>query len=287
MAVPTKPPATTDTSGTEVMRIGCVGYLNAKPLIDGLGEAGDPIVRLGVPSSLLEELEADEVDIALCPVIDYYRSKVPLVIVPVGCIASDGPAQTVKLFSKVPLADISQVHADLDSHTSVALLSVLLKELHGLGPEVIPFDARAEVHTGQGDATPQAMLLIGDKVVHHAPSRDDYPHQMDLGEAWKELTGLPFVFAVWMARRDTELGGLPGMLDNLRERNAGEIDRIADHQAEAHGWSAQAAREYLGRVIHYRVGPKHLEAIERFANYTAELGLIDQARRIERWRPGA
>jgi len=295
MPAPTKPQATPKptpqtvaaANSTHAMRVGCVGYLNAKPLIDGLEGPADPAVRLGVPSTLLTELEAGDVDIALCPVIDYYKSQVPLVVVPVGCIASDGPAMTVKLFSKVTIADITQVHADRDSHTSVALLSVLLNEMHSTHPKIVPFDARAKTSVAEHDAQPQAMLLIGDKAIHHAPSVDHYPHQMDLGEAWKELTGLPFVFAVWMAKRDAALGGLPGVLENLRERNAQRIDLIAHRHAESHGWLAQAAQQYLGQVINYRVKPGHLEAIERFAGYARGLGLIDHAEPIELWQPGA
>ena len=132
MPVPTKQSERPATAAKRVHRIGCVGYLNAKPLIEGLEGLADPVVRLDVPSALVADLERGEVDIALCPVIDYYRSGQPLVVVPVGCIASDGPTQTVRLFSQVPIDSITRVHADTDSHTSVALLRVLLDEMYGM-----------------------------------------------------------------------------------------------------------------------------------------------------------
>ncbi len=266
------------TTGKRVQRIGCVGYLNAKPLVEGLEGLADPVVRLDVPSALMSDLERGEVDIALCPVIDYYRSAEPLVVVPVGCIASDGPTKTVRLFSRVPIDSITRVHADTDSHTSVALLRVLLDEVHGIQPEIVPFDALLDTAEGRRTPPQETMLLIGDKVVTNAPAEVDYPYQLDLGEAWKELTGLPFVFAVWMASRDRDLGGLPETLNKQREHNAAQTDAIADAHAVSHGWDVAYAREYLGRVLSYAVGPEQLKAIERFAEKAARLGLIDKTR---------
>ncbi len=285
MPVPTKQSGHPASAGKRVYRIGCVGYLNAKPLIEGLEGLSNPVVRLDVPSALVADLERGEVDIALCPVIDYYRAKRPMVVVPVGCIASDGATQTVRLFSKTAIDSITRVHADTDSHTSVALLRVLLSELHGLKPEVVAFDARGRAEEGTPDS-PEAMLLIGDKVVNDAPSAQAYPYQLDLGEAWKGLTGLPFVFAVWMTKRGTDLGGLPGQLDEQRLRNAKQIEAIADRHAASHGWDIGQAHNYLERVLSYRVGDEQVRAIECFAGYAAELGLIENARALELWRAG-
>lgn len=261
-----------------VQCIGCVGFLNSKPLIEGLEGNADPAVRLDVPAALLTDLEHSEVDIALCPVIDYYLSTEPLVIVPVGCIASDGPTQTVRLFSRAPIERITQVHADVDSHTSVMLLRVLLDELHGLHPKVVPYDALQDAAQGKCAATHEAMLLIGDKVVTNAPPAEAYPYQMDLGQAWKQLTGLPFVFAVWMAKRDSELGNLPTILNRQRELNTQRTEVIADRHATRHGWDIADARNYLGKVLTYNVGSRELQAIEQFANKAARLGLIDPTR---------
>ena len=120
-----------------------------------------------------------------------------------------------------------------------------------------------------------ARLLIGDKVVTDAPSDDDYPHQLDLGGAWHDLTGRPFVFAVWLARADAELGDLPDRLAALVDRNLDRIDAIAAAYAPAHGWSPELATEYLGRILRYRVGEPELDAIRQFAERAARLGLTD------------
>ena len=256
-------------------RIGCVSYLNAKPLIDGL----DAPVMFDVPARLLDALESRSVDIALCPVIDFFRAASPMWLVPVGGICCDGSTLTVRLFSKRPIDQLTTIHADTDSHTSIALLRVLLDRLHGLRPELIDY--------ALDDTAPDAMLLIGDKVVTRSPRAIEYPYQLDLGEAWKDLTGLPFVFATWMAPVDADLGDLPDRLAACRRRNADRTDDIVDTYAEAHGWPRDLAHDYLGSILRYRVGDREIQAIGRFSEWAAELGVIDQPRPLNLWKGSA
>jgi len=253
-----------------VTRIGCVSFLNARPLIDGLDGHEAMAIRYDVPSALLDDLLAGAVDIALCPVIDYQLSPAPLTIVPVGGIGCDGETLTVRLFSRVPLEDIDRVHVDTDSHTSIVLMQVVLADRFGVRPEVVR-------RTGEADEA-QALLLIGDKVVTDAPADEAYPHQLDLGEAWKRATGLPFVFAVWMARRDEPLGAAPALLERAQRENASRIDAIVEAWAPRRGWPSELARRYLGELLKYRVGRRELMAMERFFERAAALGLIDAAR---------
>ena len=270
-----------------VQRIGCVGYLNAKPLIEGLEGLADPVVKLDVPSALPADLLSGDVDIALCPVIDYYRSDQALVVVPVGCIASDGPTMTVRLFSRVPIEQITHIHADIDSHTSVSLVRILMTECHAKQSEIVAFDTLQEAASADQSADHEAMLLIGDKVVTNAPPKSTYPYQLDLGEAWKRLTGLPFVFAVWQARAGWDLGALPERLAAQRRLNAERIDAIAEKHAESHGWEFGIARQYLGRVLSYAVGPKELQAMERFAQLCKQHGLIANDKPLHLYDPSA
>ncbi len=261
-----------------VRRIGSVNYLNARPLIDGLDSQADSAIQFDIPSRLLEDLESGLVNIALCPVIDYYRSRQPLEIVPVGGIGSQGQTLTVRLFSRVPIKQIEAVHADTDSHTSVALLRLLLSKRFGITPQIMDYDTRQPAVDDSPQTQPPTMLLIGDKVVINKPSETEYPHQMDLGQAWHELTGLPFVFAVWMARRDADLGDLPDILERTRIENSKRIDQIVARHAAPHGWPTGLARRYLTRYMRFEIGPRELEAIERFAEMAHELGLIDNVR---------
>ncbi len=268
---PVLPPAPVGLTAPAVRTIGCVSYLNAKPLIEGLQGRLDPAVRFDVPSRMLGLLESNEVHVALCPVIDYYRSGSPLAVLPVGGIGCRGATLTVRLFSGVPFESVTRVHVDRDSHTSVALLKVIWSERYGRRLATVPRGGAA-AHPPQVD--PEAVLLIGDKVVTDQPPEDRYPYQLDLGQAWHELTSLPFVFAVWMCHRDAELGDLPRLLASQREHNARRIGQIAERYAAEHGWDPGLARHYLGRLIRYEVGAEELGAIERFAEMAHALGLV-------------
>lgn len=274
---PAKPQSTT---AARVQRIGCVSYLNAKPLIEGLEGRPDPQVKFDVPSRLLDDLESGQVDIALCPVIDYFKSCQAMKIVPVGGIGSAGATLTVRLYSRVPIDQIDTVYADTDSHTSVVLLRVVLDQLHGLSPRLIDYHAREQVADHRPVDLPQTMLLIGDKVIADEPSRHTYPYQLDLGQAWFDMTGLPFVFAVWMARRDAQLRDLPDKLDRQRQINLAKLDQIADRYAPVHQWPADLARQYLGGYMQYNIGPEQLEAITRFGALAHQLGLIDHTQAL-------
>src|SRR5437016_11007592 len=172
-------------------RVAAVSYLNARPLIHGLDANPEIDLSLAVPSNLLDGLRAGESDVALLPVIDYQRLE-GLTIVPAGGIGSDGPTLTVRIFSRVPIERVRSLACDPDSHTSVALARILLARRHDLRPEF------CDLSRASDDDPQQARLLIGDKVVCEEPR--GFAHQLDLGSEWKALTGLPFVFAVWMAR---------------------------------------------------------------------------------------
>jgi chorismate dehydratase len=249
-------------------RVASVSFLNARPLIWGL--ENDPAVslRLDVPSRLLAALSAGQVDVALLPVIDYQRLD-GLRIVPSGGIGCDGPTLTVRIFSGVPIQRIESLACDTDSHTSVALARILLARRYGIRPELT--ELGSDIKPGA------ARLLIGDKVVCEEPA--DLPHQLDLGAAWKDLTGLPFVFAAWVARGDIELGDLPERLTAARMAGLGHIPEILEQFAVPRGWPVDLARRYLTEYLKFEIGPRHLEAIGLFHQWAAEEGLIPRPAR--------
>jgi chorismate dehydratase len=250
-------------------RIASVSFLNARPLIHGLDR--DPRVRLmlDVPSRLLDLLRDDRADVALLPVIDYQRLD-GLTIIPAGGIGSDGATLTVRIFSRVPVDQIRSLACDPDSHTSVALARIILDRRHDLRPEF------SDLSRATDDPT-QARLLIGDKVVCEEPL--GFPHQLDLGEAWKSLTGLPFVFATWMARSTTpDLPKLHRILSDAKCRGLAEIGDIIRDHAEPRGWPHALARDYLTKHLQFHVGDRELESIRTFHRFAAEAGLIPAAR---------
>ncbi len=252
--------------------IGCVSYLNARPLVDGIDEADGIRVVADVPSRLLDGLLAGATETALIPIIDFQTSPEPLCIVPVGAIGSDGMTLTVRVFARRPFDEITKVAVDGDSRTSVALLQVIFDELHGSLIEVVPL---AGIDPSALPDGIDAVLLIGDKVVNAAP---DLPHQLDLGATWKELTSLPFVFAAWMARPSSDLGDLPRLLTRRRALNLSRIPEVAARHAPAAGWPTPLAEHYLGRLLRYDLGQRELKAITTFWERCRRLGLIGEIR---------
>jgi chorismate dehydratase len=270
-------------ASTAPVRVGVVSFLNTLPLIDGLDQLADFELRHSVPSNLIEQLLADEIEVGLCSSIDYQRSSHPLIVLPAGLLGCSGPTLTVRLYSTQPIERIAHVHCDTDSHTSVALMRIVLKERYGLKPAIVEYDAREHVAENRPIEWPDAMLLIGDKVVTDSPPAVRYPHQLDLGGAWLELTGRPFVFALWMAKREMEpsrLATVHHVLDRQRRYNRERVDGLVHSRAEPRGWPPDLADDYLKGKLLYAWTPAMREALELFFNMAHEHGLIDEPRTL-------
>jgi chorismate dehydratase len=246
------------------MEIGCVSFFNSKPLIHGLAEEPGIRLTLDVPSRLLAGLAEKRFDVALLPVIDY--QKLPgLTLIPAGGIGCRGATLTVRIFSREPIERITALACDGDSHTSVALARILLSERFGIRPEFVPLDRATQ--------SPEiARLLIGDKVVCDEPA--GFPQQLDLGEAWHDWTGLPFVFAAWMARPGVELGSLPMLLERAKHAGLMHVEDLIERYAVPAGWPAATARKYLTEYLHFDIGDEELTAIRRFHALAHQHGLI-------------
>ncbi|MBY0312981.1 MAG: menaquinone biosynthesis protein [Phycisphaerales bacterium] len=270
------------------VRIGCVQYLNTLPLIEGLRTWKDCALSTAVPSKLFGMLTSGEVDVALASVIDAASLAAtasggtgggtgvpPVCLLPVGMIGCDGPTLTVRLFSRTPIESLERVSVDRDSHTSVALLHVLMHRKYHRRITTVEFEAHEHV------GWPDAVLLIGDKVVTDAPPGGDgprgYPYQLDLGAAWKELTGLPFVYAVWMCRAGEEssraVTAAAIMLDRARRRNVMRMDWLVAKRAAEKNWPADLAAQYLGDYLRFAIDEPEVEAVGKFLRWANELGL--------------
>lgn len=267
------------TEPTEPYRVGVVEYINTLPLIDGLEGLSEVRLCPAVPSRLIGLLVEDEVDLALSSIIDYQNSPVALKILPAGLLGCEGSTMTVRLFSQVPLNRLTRIHCDTDSHTSVMLLRVLLHERYHLRPELVDFRPGRDKNGDGEDSWPEAVLLIGDKVVTDATPAIRYPYQMDLGAEWRDLTSLPFVFAAWQAKRDRDdLAPLAAVLDRQRRHNLERLDDIVGRAAPGHGWPADLARVYLRERICYEWTPEAVAGVKVFFEKTHALGLIDENR---------
>lgn len=150
-----------------------------------------------------------------------------------------------------------------------------------------PLHATEGIHLGSGgDTTPDSILLIGDKVVNASPSPETYPYQLDLGQEWKELTGLPFVFAMWMMRRDVaeqhpaEARAVASLLDAARRHGTHMTDQVIDRYAAEKGWPRDLARRYFTDYLRYEVTPRARQGLALFFQKAARLGLLPLRREV-------
>jgi len=258
-----------------------VSFLNARPLIEGLD--AEPGVRLdyAVPSALAGMLRSGQVDVALIPVIDLARETgsggssddgtTSWRRISDACIGSDGETMTVRVFSRVPPERMSTLHVDGDSHTSIALAQLLWSRYFKRRLTLVPLEG---VMT-PGDC--ESVLLIGDKVVTKRPCR--FPHEIDLGAAWKEWTGLPFVFAVWVLRADRAGDHWARLLNDARDRGVARAAELAAKEGPALGWPVDLARQYLTERLIYTITPAAHKGMQRFLELAAEEGIIAPSRR--------
>ncbi|TDO24133.1 menaquinone biosynthetic enzyme MqnA/MqnD family protein [Pedobacter duraquae] len=172
------------------IKISAVAYTNTKPFIYGIehSEVKDLIdLTLDIPSDCAAKLISGQVDVGLIPV-----AAIPDVpnaeIIADYCIGSKGAVNSVFIFSKVPVAEIKTVKLDRESRTSNNLAKVLLK-FYWKQEAVFTTDLSAET---------DAMVLIGDRTFG---KRDDYAYAYDMGEEWMNFTGLPFLYAAWVANK--------------------------------------------------------------------------------------
>ena len=248
-------------------RLGVVSFLNSRPLIEGLdGESSGVDIVFDVPAALPDLLDRDAVDAALIPVIDLARPGRSWSILSDACIGCDGETLTVRVFSRVPPEEIRELHVDGASHTSVTLASLIWQEMYGTRLLVTPY------HEGVSESQCEAILLIGDKVINHGLVELDI--EIDLGGAWKSLTGRPFVFAVWAAKRDRGLGDLVATLGRARDDGLANLDRIAEDLAPGMGWPVELARRYLRHRLVFTLDRPMREGLDLFLELASRNGLV-------------
>jgi chorismate dehydratase len=261
------------------IRIGAVNYLNTKPLICDLDElAPEAELVLDLPSRLADDLAAGRLDVALIPIIEYFRAD-GYTVVPDIAIATRGPVLSVTLFSRVPWTGIRRVALDVGSRTSAALTQVLLQRRYGVHPEVVPLplDRQAE------DADADAVLLIGDRAMRAC--LPGFAHAFDLGQEWFDWTGLPFVFAVWAVRPGVDLGGVARALTEAKRRGQVQTGVIAQREAPKLGLDAGFCRRYLSNILHFDLGPRELAGLHHYYMLACELGLARRGVSLDYYHP--
>jgi chorismate dehydratase len=243
------------------VRVGSVPYLNAKPLTRFI--ASD-VAKLD-PNQLAAELREGNLDVALVPLMEVLESPADTYrVVDKIAIGSEREVFSVYLNYSVPLARIKTVALDPASKTSVELARIVLEKFHRLKPRYVSTSEPAE-----------AQLLIGDPAITH---RQAHPEQnyLDLATAWREQTGLPFVFAVW-AMRNPVSKIWPLSLSSLRAASVPDLLRRAGKNGIA--WRDAIARnpferKYLKEHLCYDLGPRQKKGIVLFGQMLMQSGRL-------------
>lgn len=252
------------------IRIGAVRYLNTKPLIFGLPALlPDAEIVLDLPSRLADGLAGGALDVALIPSVEYLRDP-SYTIISDACIACRGPVLSVKLFSRTPLVEIRTLALDEGSRTSAALARILLKERFDLTPRLQPLAIGAAV----ADVAADAVLVIGDRAMH-LPGGGPFAEVWDLGDEWVRWTGLPFVFAMWVARSGFDAAGVAGSLSAARDLGLANLQAIAAAEAAPLGLSRPQCLSYLRDNLYFFLGPREREGLERFRLLARDLAAAD------------
>ena len=246
------------------MRIGCVKYLNARPLIHGWP---GPVI-LDHPSALAEKLAGGELDAALVSSFEFLRNPIYKIVDRVS-ISSEGAVYSV-VVAYAGGTPLQEIELDPASQTSVALLRYLVAER---GHDFRALEPKGAMLSPLSEG--RARLLIGDQAIRFRGKFGEQYSYWDLGEEWKGLTGLPFVFALWLVRPEVaDPGAIGERLRALRDANLTKIESVIAQEKE---FDPQFCRAYYGRYLRFNFAQAEKQGLERFAGVCAKLKLIPRA----------
>ncbi|MCF8213709.1 MAG: menaquinone biosynthesis protein [Chitinophagaceae bacterium] len=240
------------------IRIGAVSYLNTKPLLYGLehGQLSDQVeLVLDYPANLVRLLNSNQIDIGLIPVGalpslgDYH-------IISDYCIGTEGEVASVAVFSEVPMEEIDTVLLDYQSRTSVMLCKILFEKHWKKKVQFIDAKDESYIENIRGNV---AGLMIGDRALK---IRDAFKYIFDLGLGWKEMTGLPFVFAVWVRKKEISGEFIP-LFNEANGMGLSKINLIIDHNNE----SSYPMDMYFRKNISYRLTEDMRESMSLYLSY--------------------
>ncbi len=239
--------------GKRMLRFGCVPYLNAKPLIEGL--AG---VVLRPPVQLAELLLKGRVDAALVPSVDVLRFG--LAYVPGIAIASHGPSDSVRLHLRRPLDRVRTVLLDRASRSTNTLTRILLEKRYGMRPRYVSREPA------------DAAVTIGD-----ASFREYGCPSLDLASEWREWTGKPFVFAVWAHEKDhPQVGAIRKAVNTAKAAGHRALESIIEREHRRIGINRERCRKYLTECITFDLGAAEKKGLQLFGKHAREMRLLER-----------
>lgn len=236
------------------IRVGAVSYLNTLPLVHGIRQSGlmDCIIlKEEYPSKIAAALVADEIDIGLIPVAVIPSLKTPYIITDY-CIGTLGEVASVAIFSEVPMEEIRSIMLDYQSRTSVNLAKILVKEYWN---QPVIWEEAAEDFINQIKGS-KAAVVIGDRAL---ALRSKKPYIYDLGIGWKEYTGLPFVFAAWVANKELDADFIDAF-----NRATGYGVKHLDEVLETVNYSQYDVKHYFTNNISYELTEEKRKGLDLF-----------------------
>ena len=247
---------------TELLRVGCVKYLNARPLIHGW--PGD--IVFDHPTVLCERLASGLLDVALVSSFEFLRNPVYTLVDGIS-ISSHGPVHSVFVAHTGELAEIEEIEVDPASQTSVNLLRCLLAEI-GLSPK---FVVRSRLM--QRAITPRlAKFFIGDQAIRFRDEGEANFRFWDLGEEWQKRTGLPFVYALWLIRPEVPSPkDIADRLRSCRDNNLRELDLVIAAEKE---FNPEFCQFYLQECLGYQLGSQEKEGLSTFRKLCEKHGIL-------------
>ena len=268
------------------LRVGHISYANCTPLFTALQENFDcSAYRFihGVPSRLNLLLSEGKIELSPSSSIEYGRSPGKYLLLPDLSISADGPVKSVMLFSRIPLEmlDGKSVCLTSESETSIALLKIILKKYYGF---TNIFRTMRVSELSDAFRVCPAVLVIGDTALKCASSNLSL-YQYDLGDVWHSLTGLPFVFALWIVRKEaadakfTEVVQISKQLKEAKEIAVSSLDRIAEKCSER-TWMDLDALVLYWRTISYDLSYRHVAGVKAFFRGATEVGILSEAPEI-------
>jgi chorismate dehydratase len=247
--------------GSAAPRVGCVRYLNAHPLWEGLPWP----LQFDHPSVLCRRLAAGELDVALVSSFEFLRNPIYAIVDDVA-IAADGAVYSVFVASKTP-NDFEEIELDPASATAVSLLRCLWREQGRQFREGAPPANNLSPLTNG-----RARLLIGDQAIRFRQKFGDQYEYLDLGEAWRDRMALPFVFALWLIRPEVENAGfIADQLRQTRDRNLARLDHIVAQQSE---FSAEFCTRYYRENLSFQLHDREKAGLRLFGDLCAKQELL-------------
>lgn len=250
-------------------RLGCVPFLNARPLVElfSAEEDLDAEVTFANPSLLGEMVDSGEVDAAIASSF-FAIADLSLKIAGGVSISSRGAVESVRMFSKVPYSEISSLALDEASMTSNHLALIILAGEFGVRPRTEKMEANLDAMLDRFDAA----VLIGDAGMS---AKREGSYVMDLGQEWTNMTGLPFVWALWVGR-DGLTESLADALHSAKEYGIRHMEEIATQAAQEMDWPYTTCFNYLTESIDFDLGEEHLKGFALFGKKCAEMGFVDR-----------